>query len=96
MKILTYVIFLALLILHQDFWWWNNDSMVLGFLPVGLAFHVLFAIACAVLGFVAIKGIWPHELEKLSEQPLEELSTTGAEAAESDTTAPSEGADADE
>lgn len=71
MKALTYLLFVALLILHQDFWWWDSETMVLGFMPIALAFHAAFAIACTLLGLVAIKSIWPHELEKLSDGPSE-------------------------
>ncbi len=64
MKKLVACLFLFMLVLHQDFWWWDNDSLIFGFMPVGLAFHALFSILCAVLGWFAIKTIWPHELDE--------------------------------
>jgi uncharacterized membrane protein YozB (DUF420 family) len=41
---------------------------VFGFLPVGLAFHAFFSIACAILGWLAIKYAWPHEIERFAEE----------------------------
>ena len=64
MKKIVACLFLIMLVLHQDFWWWSNDSLILGFMPVGLAFHALFSIMCAVLGWFAIMTIWPHELDE--------------------------------
>lgn len=67
------VIGLAVLlaVLHQDFWWWDDSTLVLGFLPTGLAYHALFSLCAAGLWAVAIKIAWPHHLEKLGEEPVE-------------------------
>lgn len=80
MKALVYLLFFALLVLHQDFWWWDSETMVLGFMPIALAFHAAFSIACALLGVLAIKAIWPHDLEKLSDAPAESAPAFRAES----------------
>ena len=67
-------------VLHQDFWWWDDATLVLGFLPVGLAFHALFSIGCAVLGWLAIKIAWPHDLEAFAEEPLSNTEEKGEDA----------------
>ena len=56
---LVVVLFLILLVLHQDMWFWGDDSFVLGFMPVGLFYHALYSVCCAILGFLAIKLAWP-------------------------------------
>ncbi len=66
-KILVWGMFLLMFILHQDKWWWNDGTLVLGFLPVGLAFHAAFSLGCALLGWTAIKFAWPHDLEAFAE-----------------------------
>ena len=66
-KALVWGLFLLMFLAHQDFWWWDDATMVLGFLPVGLAFHALFSIGCAALGWLAIKMAWPHEIEAFAE-----------------------------
>jgi uncharacterized oligopeptide transporter (OPT) family protein len=68
MKPVVYLLFLAMLILHQDSWQWDDQTLILGFMPVGLAYHAGFSLCCAILGGLAIKYIWPHELEKFAEE----------------------------
>ena len=63
-----WILFLLLFLVHQDFWWWDDASLMLGFLPMGLAFHAFFSIACAILGWLAIKYAWPHEIERFAEE----------------------------
>ena len=66
-KALVWGLFLLMFLAHQDFWWWDDATMLLGFLPVGLAFHALFSIGCAALGWLAIKMAWPREIEAFAE-----------------------------
>jgi hypothetical protein len=67
-KKVIWFLFFLLFLLHQDFWWWDDTFLVLDFLPIGLAYHAGFSIACAVLGWAAIKYAWPHELEEFAEE----------------------------
>ena len=66
---LIIVLALALAVLHQDFWWWDNrvgDTTIeplFGFLPIGLAWHVGISIGAAVVGWLAITYCWPEDLE---------------------------------
>lgn len=63
-----WILFLLLFLLHQDFWWWENADLILGFMPVGLAYHAAFSVACACLGGLAIKYAWPNDLEEFAEE----------------------------
>ncbi len=63
----VWIIFAALFVLHHDFWWWDDRSIVLGFMPVGLAWHVLFSIAAASLWVLALKFAWPQHIEEWAE-----------------------------
>lgn len=56
--------FIVMLLMHQDFWLWKDDTLVMGYMPVGLFYHAVFSIFCGVLGWAAIKYAWPEELEK--------------------------------
>jgi type IV secretory pathway VirB6-like protein len=56
-----YLVLLA--ILHQDFWLKNDGSLVLGFLPATLAYHMGFVVAAAIGWFFVIKFAWPKGLE---------------------------------
>ena len=35
---------LGLVLLHQDVWFWTDDRLVFGFLPVGLFYHICLSI----------------------------------------------------
>ena len=60
-----------LAILHQDFWLWDDKTLYLGFLPSGLAYHIIYSIATALFGWFAIKYAWPHEVEEMAESASE-------------------------
>ena len=42
-------------VLHQDFWNWKNSDVVLGFLPVGLAYHAGYSILAAIMMAVLVR-----------------------------------------
>ena len=67
MKKVVIALFVIMLIIHQDFWYWSDASLIFGFMPIGLFYHALFSIACAILGALAIKYLWPTEAEAHSE-----------------------------
>ena len=67
-KIAVWSLFVVLFFLHQDFWWWDNADMVFGFMPMGLAYHAGFSIACSILGWLAIRFAWPDDLEAFAEE----------------------------
>jgi hypothetical protein len=55
----------AVYLLHQDFWnWKKTEPLVLGFLPIGLAYHVGYSILAAILMAVLVKLAWPKHLEE--------------------------------
>ena len=67
-KATVWGLFIILFFLHQDFWWWEDSDLVFGFMPIGLAYHAAFSVACAGLGALAIRYAWPHDLEKFAEE----------------------------
>ena len=52
-----------LLIIHQDNWFWTDDTLVFGFMPVGLLYHAGISVAAACLWFAAVCFIWPEGVE---------------------------------
>lgn len=67
MKIGLAALVLVVIALHQDFWNWENKSLILGFIPVGLAYHGLYALAASGTMALLVRFLWPHELD--SEEP---------------------------
>jgi hypothetical protein len=51
-------------LLHQDFWFWRSAKpLILGFLPVGLFYHVCYTVAAALVMWLLVKFAWPSHLE---------------------------------
>ncbi|MCB1097304.1 MAG: DUF3311 domain-containing protein [Verrucomicrobiae bacterium] len=68
MKNLIIALVIVLVVLHNDIWFWNDESLLFGFLPVGLAYHAAFSISAALLWLIACKVAWPHRLEQWADE----------------------------
>lgn len=62
-KIIIAVLVVILLVVHQDNWLWDNQTLVFGFMPIGLLFHAGISVAAGVTWFLATKIAWPEHLE---------------------------------
>lgn len=71
MKKAVYLALILLGVLHQDFWLWDDPTLLFGFLPVGLAYHALFSVLAAALWLLALIYDWPVETEAFAEAPPE-------------------------
>jgi hypothetical protein len=59
------VLILAVYLLHQDFWFWDDTRPFLfGVLPVGLTYHVLYSIVVAGLMSLLVRWAWPFDVEE--------------------------------
>ncbi|MCH2114074.1 MAG: DUF3311 domain-containing protein [Pirellulales bacterium] len=58
-------IVLVLLVLHQDNWFWTDDTLVFGFMPMGLFYQACISVAASFAWFYAVKKCWPsaHDSE---------------------------------
>ena len=63
MRNAIWVLVLILAIIHQDFWNWNNDTLVFGFIPIGLFYHACLSLACGVVWFLACQFAWPKDVD---------------------------------
>jgi len=57
-----FVVLLA--ILHFDFWLWDSTSVVLGFLPTGLAYQAGISVAASIAWALVVKLDWPEGVEE--------------------------------
>ena len=71
MKKPIYILLVLLLLLHQDFWFWNSKYLVFGFIPIGLAYHAAFSIACAVVWGLIMRFAWPEHVDEFADQNSE-------------------------
>ncbi len=62
MRYLVGILLLLLLVLHQDNWFWEDDTLVFGFIPIGLFYHACISVAASVTWFLATKFAWPRGL----------------------------------
>ena len=60
---------ISLFLLHQDFWFWDDATLVFGFMPIGLAYHALYSILAALLWALAVKIAWPSRIEQWADAP---------------------------
>lgn len=66
------ILVLVVYALHQDFWNWKRvEPLVLGFLPVGLAYHAAYSLIVALLMWVLVKWAWPADLDRTESRPGE-------------------------
>jgi hypothetical protein len=68
MRTVIYGLILLLVVLHQDFWWRSDHrTLVLGFLPVSLAYHIGISIVACVFWGLACKYCWPRDADVADE-----------------------------
>ena len=63
MQKIVWALVIALVILHQDVWFWENKTLVFGFMPIGLFYHALISVGASVTWFLATKHCWPSDVE---------------------------------
>jgi hypothetical protein len=61
-KWILYLALFALYLLHNDLWLWNDARLVFG-IPIGLVYHIGFALAASLLMLLLVKFAWPSHLE---------------------------------
>lgn len=65
MRTLVIGLILLLAVLHHDWWWWDaKEPLVLGFMPIGLAWHAGISLAAGLVGLVAVSFCWPAHLDE--------------------------------
>lgn len=63
-KLFLITLIVSLYLLHQDFWFWRTaNPLILGFLPIGLFYHLVYTLMIAVVMWLLVKMAWPKHLE---------------------------------
>ena len=68
MKVFIWFLVIVLIVLHQDYWQWENGTLVFGFLPYSLAYHVGISLAASVVWILATKFCWPAGLTEIASE----------------------------
>ncbi len=61
----------VLAVLHYDFWYWDDTSVIFGFLPVGLAYQAGISIAASIAWALVMWNDWPDEVEEWASEPAD-------------------------
>ena len=70
MRRITWILVAGLIVAHHDFWNWDRDVIVLGFLPIGLAYHIGISLAAALLWLIACTFAWPAGADDFGDAEL--------------------------
>jgi hypothetical protein len=62
MRWLLYLAMVLLYVLHNDLWFWDDATMVLG-LPIGLTYHIFYCVVASGMMFLLVKYAWPRGLD---------------------------------
>lgn len=57
----VWALILLLMIAHQDIWFWDDTTLVFGFLPVALAYHACISLAAGFAWYLATLFCWPAD-----------------------------------
>lgn len=68
MKWFIYSLAVILGVLHQDVWNWDRTNLVMGFMPVGLAYHLVFSLLAGGVWALAVKFAWPTHIEEWADE----------------------------
>ncbi|MFK7819794.1 MAG: DUF3311 domain-containing protein [Planctomycetaceae bacterium] len=64
MKNVVWILVILLLILHQDVWFWEDGTLIFGFMPISLLYHGGISIGASITWFLATKYAWPKVLDE--------------------------------
>lgn len=63
MSRVLWILVLVLVVLHQDNWFWEDDTLVFGFMPIGLFYHACISVAASCVWFWATRYCWPVDAD---------------------------------
>jgi len=55
----VWMMVILLIVLHQDNWLWDNPTLVFGFLPITLLYHMGISIGATITWYLATRFAWP-------------------------------------
>lgn len=83
MKNTVWLLLTVLVMLHHDVWFWSDPTLVAGWLPVGLAYHIVLSIVAAGFWLFVVRCVWPQNLVTSHSQPSSRNDDSSSEAPQS-------------
>lgn len=59
MKTICWVLVVLLIVLHHDFWLWDDGTLIGGLVPIGVVYHMGISVAAAIVWWLASIHAWP-------------------------------------
>jgi len=59
MNRVSWLILFVLVVLHHDFWFWSDSTLIAGWLPIGLAYHMGLTLVAVAFWCFVVKTAWP-------------------------------------
>lgn len=63
MKHIVWGLVVLLIVAHQDFWYWDDATLICGLFPIGLFYHIVLSLVTAGVWFLATVYCWPEHLD---------------------------------
>ncbi|MEE3370155.1 MAG: DUF3311 domain-containing protein [Planctomycetota bacterium] len=63
MKPAVWIFVGLLLLLHQDYWQWDNQQLLFGAFPYALMYHMGISLTAAIGWLLATRFWWPENLD---------------------------------
>lgn len=71
MRYVVWFLVILLIILHKDLWYWDDRTLVWGFMPITLFYHGCISVAASCVWFLATIFAWPTDLIEETKQEVE-------------------------
>ena len=71
MKPAVWIFVSLLLLLHQDYWQWDNQRLLFGAFPYALMYHMGISLTAALGWLLATRFSWPENLDHSAGSPSE-------------------------
>ncbi|MEW4529886.1 MAG: DUF3311 domain-containing protein [Maioricimonas sp. JB045] len=82
MRYVVWGIIVLLIIAHQDIWYWDDPTLVFGFMPIGLLYHATISVLAASTWFLATIFAWPQGIEEDTMAAIADEPAPSGEASE--------------
>ena len=80
MKYALWICVAVLLVLHQDYWQWDDATLDFGFMPRTLTYHVVLSVVAAAMWLFATQYWWPSDLTESSHAKSDSQSNESGDA----------------
>ncbi len=60
-----WILALMLLVLHQDYWQWDRNEILFGFMPYTMAYNIGVSLVTGLVWVFVCQFLWPSHLDEI-------------------------------